>query len=231
MMTSQSIKWLAAVTALLLLAACSSDSSDSSDAEVSLDETGIYSGTLETPSGDVALVRAVIARTGEAVLTIENNDSEIAGLILSGNVDSSLQLNGELSDSVSNESVALSLEITDAVLTSSLESAAISGAINLVQMDTSQGADLSRLAGEYVKVSGTTIETITISEEGSFTLSGKCEAEGNAFVIDELVNLYQLDTDSECSSLGSLATLSSLEVTNDILQVDGKNGTIEFFRI
>ena len=55
--------------------------------EVSLAESGIYSATLVTLSGDVALMSQLLARDGTTAITLETDDSERATVVLWGESD------------------------------------------------------------------------------------------------------------------------------------------------
>jgi hypothetical protein len=218
-----------------LLVACS-DGSDSRSGggntpnpqpEVSLDETGIYSGTMVTQNGDVALMSLVLARDGTTAITLETDDSERATVVLWGVSDGD---NGEItftgSDTSNDGAVSIDILVTGDEASGTLTLAGIRGVYQLVlESFSARVSNLQAIAGSYARddtLSG--LSELSISEDGVVQLRGGCEATGSVSEIDNQVNLYRLTLDSDCIALDVLVSLQDIEVEEDVLSLTGDGG-------
>ncbi|CAH0991199.1 hypothetical protein SIN8267_01301 [Sinobacterium norvegicum] len=223
---------LAATT--VLLTACDSDSnSDNSPAAsaVELANSGLYTGTIQRDNGDVALIRGYLAASGEAVITIEADDSEQATHIVHGNVDENYLLSGEITDGTTSETVSIALTATSEQLNTSIDSSLFSGDLSSLLQAGTASASLDTVSGQFSRIDGDDRTTLSIDADGSFSLSGPCQDSGTIAVIDSAINLYSVTTEQSCGQLGLLATLDSIEVDNDVLRLVGPLGEVDYFRL
>jgi hypothetical protein len=222
-----------------LLVACS-DGSDSRSSggsppepEVSLDETGTYSGSLVTDSGDVALMSLVLARDGTTAITLETDDSERATVILWGTSDGD---NGEItfegSDTSNGDAVSVAIQVTGDEASGTLNLDGISGNYKLLlEAYSARVSNLQTIAGNYARDDNLTgLTELTINEDGAVQLQGECEATGLVSEIDNQVNLYHLTLDSDCAALDVLVSLQDIEVEEDVLSLSGDGGDSGFAR-
>jgi hypothetical protein len=221
--------WLA-LPSLSLLVACSDGSSRHNDditlpvPEVSLEETGSYSGTLETSDGDVALMTLVLARDGTTAISLETDDSEQASIVLWGESDGSqgaITFTGR--DTRSGESVTVDLQFEGETATGQLQLADISGSYELAIEDFSQrSGELGNIVGDYARVDNPGgLSQWHIGEDGSVQVSGACEASGSIQAIDDAVNIYHLTTESDCAGLDVLISRQDIEAEGDVLALSG----------
>lgn len=233
-----------------LLSGCS-DSSDSRGGQdpteppeppeppqVSLDETGIYSGTLETDEGDVALMRIKLARDGATAISLQEDDSEQATTILWGESDGSggnLTFSGR--DLGSGGSVSVDLQFSEDSSTGRLELGDLNGDFSLTLEDISaNSSDLATLSGEYARTDPIPGQSLlSVSADGTIELSGDCASTGTASVIDPEVNLYRFSLQSDCLTLDALISLEAVETDNDLVSLTGDDDdqgvAVNFYRI
>ena len=242
----RSLFGLTCVIATSLLMGCS-DGSDSRPgggtpppgSEISLDETGIYSGTLETDSGQVALMRLKLARDGTTAILLDTDDDETPNIILWGESDGE---NGAITfagtDTGSKDSISIDLQVENGEANGRLElSSGVAGDYRLaIDQLSDRPSDLRSIAGEYARDDNLNgLRTLTISPDGSVQLSGPCQAAGSATAIDAAVNLYHLTLDSDCVSLDALVSLEDVTAEEDLVSVTGDTGqgglALDFYRI
>jgi hypothetical protein len=231
----------------LLLVGCS-DSSDSRpgggtpppdpEPEISLDETGIYDGTLELDNGDVALMRLKLARDGTTVITLDTDDDENPDVVLWGESeggDGDIRFTGF--DATGGENVTIDLQITEGTASGRLDLSSLPGEFSLPLDEIGAGGgSLDRIAGEYARTSNLDgVSQLSIAADGAVKLEGTCEAEGTASQIDTEVNLYRITMESECLNLDALLSLEEVETEGDIVSIDGdieQGGlALDFYRI
>ncbi len=206
--------------------------------EISLDETGIYSGTLETDEGDVALMRIKLGRDGSTAISLQEDDSEQATTILWGESDGSdgaITFTGR--DLGSGGNVSVDLQFSENSSTGRLELGDLNGDFSLdLEALSSNSSDLSSLSGDFARsdpVPGQSL--LSISADGTVELSGDCASSGTASVIDPAVNLYQLSLESDCLSLEALISLEAIETDSDLVSItgddDNEGAAVNFYRI
>lgn len=228
----------------LLLFACSNDNNNSGAdeskpiPEVNLEETGVYSGTLVTPDGAVALMSLLLARDGTTAITFETDDSERATRVLWGVSDGeSGEITFEGRDTDSAESVFVDIQIEGDEATGTLALANLTGAYRLgLEAFSQRTSTLQKISGNYAlndNLAGLT--ELTIGTDGSVRLSGTCVAGGSVSLIDGEVNLYLLTLDSDCVELDVLVSLQDVEVEGDVISLSGDGGdmrfAVDFYRI
>ena len=219
-----------------LLLACSDGSDSRGDSGppgpgTELDETGIYSGKLVTVSGDVALMRLMLARDGSTAITLETDDSERPTRVFWGKSDGQ---NGTItfqgSDTDSGDSVTTDILFSGMTARGSLEVADITGDYQLdIDAFSARTSSLRAVSGSYARndnLSG--LSELKVDENGSVQLTGTCEGVGSVSVIDGQVNLYRLELDSECSNLDVLVSLQDVEVEEDVISLAGSGGDSSF---
>jgi hypothetical protein len=217
---------------LLLLSVGCSDSNNSSrgntpDPEVSLDETGIYTGTVETDDGDVALMSLLLARDGKTAITFQTDDSERATIILWGDSDGADGvITFEGTDTSTDESVTVDIQVDGDQATGRVDLNNLEGNYSLVISELSgRASSLANLAGEYARDDNLTVlSQLSVAGDGSASLSGECEATGSAREIDPAVNLYYFELESDCIKLEALVSLQDIEVENDVYFIAGDGG-------
>lgn len=231
--------WLFPSLFLLALTACS-DGSDRRAVETpipvppipepevtDLDATGIYSGTLITPEGDVALMTVVLARTGETSITLETDDSERANIVLwglSSGSDGESEIPFDGVDTNSGDSISVTLLADNGAITGDLAlGSTIAGSFDLPMTHYSaDDSSLALVAGSYSRVDNIDGQTVLeVSDDGSAQLSGSCSASGTVSVIDSDVNIYALVLESDCISVDALLSLQSSEVSADTMVISG----------
>jgi len=231
----------ALTTALLVACSDGSDSRNNGgstpppepEPEVSLDETGIYSGTVVTEGGNVALMSLVLARDGTTAITLQTDDSERATVVLWGLSDGD---NGEItftgSDTSNDGDVSVDILVTGDEASGNLNLAGIRGVYQLVlESFSARASNLQAIAGNYARddtLAG--LSALSISEDGIVELQGSCEATGSVSEIDNQVNLYRLTLDSDCAALDVLVSLQDIEVEQDVLSLTGDGGDSGFAR-
>ena len=206
--------------------------------EISLDETGIYDGTLELDNGDIALMRLKLARDGTTAITLDTDDDERPDVVLWGESEGG---EGDItfagSDAANGENVTIDLQVTEGTASGRLDLSGLPGEFSL-SMDemATRGGRLDRLAGEYARASNLGgLSQLSIAANGDVKLTVNCEADGTASEIDTEVNLYRITVESECVSLDGLISLEDLESEGDIVSIAGENGesglALDFYRI
>lgn len=229
---------------LATLSVACSDSNNSNgnstppEPEVSLEETGIYSGSVVTDEGDVALMRLTLARDGSTAVTLQTDDTEQATILLWGESDGSegsITFSGSDTDTGDSASVDFLVEGDSA--SGRLELSNITGDFQLLLDAFSDRASNSGvIAGEYARNDNTLgITQLTIDNDGNASLTGACEATGSVSAIDDTVNIYQLELDGDCITLSALVSMQDLEESNDVLATDGDAGdsgiSLAFYRL
>ena len=228
---------LAMLSALLL--ACSDGSDSRNDGGggpgpgANLDETGIYSGTLVTDSGDVVLMSLQLARDGTTAITLETDDSERPSIVLWGTSDGqngAVTFEGE--DTDSGESVSTDIAFSGTVATGALQVADINGNYELdIESFSARSSSLQALSGRYARNDNLPgLSELTVNGDGSVQLSGACDGTGSVFTIDDQVNLYRLELDGGCSDLDVLVSLQDIEVEEDVISLagGGSDGSFAF---
>lgn len=238
----------AVLASLLITGGCSSNNNNNHqsggepeppvEVPVSLDATGIYDGTLETDSGDVALVRLVLGRGGETSINLQTDDSGRANRILWGNSDGSdaeLTFTGD--DTANGTSVTVSLAIDADTVSGQLDLTDIKGNFQLSRNASSDAeVDLAALAGDYARtnVDGT-LTRLQIAADGTVTVDGACDGSGSVASIDAQVNIYQLSSTASCLSVDGLFTVETLAAAGDVLSVSGVSDSAgyaaDFYRL
>jgi len=229
------IIWGVSCLLLPLLIACSDNNNNNSpgptppiEPEVpDLNATGHYSGTVETTAGDVSLMSVVLARTGEAAISFETDDSEKASIVLWGSAsgdDSQVDFEGVDTDTQS--SAGITLDIAGSVVSGQLSLDTLEGSFSLEKTSYSdRESSLESVAGTYLRndnASGLT--TLVIANDGGVQLSGSCEASGTVSVVDAQVNIYSIKLSSDCIELDALLSLQDSELANDTLVITGAGG-------
>lgn len=208
------------------------------DPVISLDETGIYSGTVETDDGNVALMQLTLARNGVTAITFQSDDSERATTILWGESDGgSGSISFQGSDTATDTSVTVDISVEGTSASGRLDIPGINGDFVLqLASYSSRDSGLALVAGDYDRndnLGG--LSELSIDSAGAVQLSGVCEASGSISEIDTSINIYRLELDSDCIALDALVSLQDIEVESDVLAIDGDGGdggvSLAFFRI
>lgn len=231
---------LAMLSALLI--ACSDGSDSRNDGGggpgSNIDETGIYSGTLETDSGDVVLMGLQLARDGTTAITLEPDDSERPSIVLWGisdGQDGAVTFEGD--DTDSGESVRTDISFSGTVATGSLQVADISGNYQLdIETFSDRSSSLQALSGRYARNDNLPgLSELTVNDDGSVQLSGDCDGAGSVSTIDDQVNLYRLELEGGCAELDVLVSLQDIEVEEDVISLAGDGGdgsfAFDFYRL
>lgn len=225
---------LSILSALLL--ACSDGSDSRSDGNTpapgaNLDETGVYSGTLVSDSGDVALMSLLLARDGTTAITLNTDDSERPTIVLWGTSDGQ---NGAItfegSDTDNGNSVSTDISFSGSTAIGSLQVADISGNYQLdIESFSARASSLQAVSGSYARNDNLPgLSELKVSEDGSVQLTGACEGAGSVSTIDNQVNLYRLELDSDCANLDVLVSLQGIEVEEDVISLAGDGGDSSF---
>ena len=220
---------------LPLLIACSDDDNNNSptpeppiEPEVpSLNATGLYSGTVETTAGDVALMTLVLARTGQTAISFETDDSEIATIVLWGSSDGNdtdVEFDG--ADTDTQNSTKVSLVFAGDLVTGELSLDTVAGSFSLKKTSYSdRGSSLNSVAGTYLRNDNANgLTSLIIADDGAVQLTGFCEASGTVAMVDDAVNIYTIELSSDCIELDALLSLQDGEVANDTLVITGAGG-------
>ncbi len=241
---------LLAVSALLTLAACGGNSSHKGgsaplepdpqpEPETSLDQAGVYRGSVTTDAGDLALFTLMLSRTGETAIALETDDSERPDIVLWGDSTAGdgagVSFDGrDLRDA---SSVGVDFSFADNTASGSLSLAGISGDFSLQREATSDlSGALADVAGEFARtdaIGGTT--RLSLAEDGAVEYSGECEASGQISSSDEAVNLYLLELNGDCIELEVLLSREDLLDSGDVLVLIGVSGEAayaeQFYRL
>jgi hypothetical protein len=236
---------LLSVLLLPIIAACNGNNNNNNNNEpppsapdISLEETGIYSGTIETDDGNVALMQLTLARNGVTAITLQTDDSERATKVLWGESDGeSGSLTFQGSDTATDASVTVDIFVEGVTASGRLDIPGINGEY-VLQLDSfsSRDSGLALVAGDYDRndnLGG--LSELSIDSTGAVQLSGACEASGSIIEIDTNINIYRLELDSDCIALNALVSLQDIEVESDVVAIDGDGGddgfSLAFYRI
>lgn len=206
--------------------------------EISLDETGTYSGTLETDNGEVALMQLKLARDGTTAITLDTDDDETPDRLLWGKSDGgdgAIVFSGN--DTDDGDDVSIDIQVSEGVASGRLELSGVTGGFSLPTDDFShRPSSLQRLAGDYAR--GGNVEGVSrlrIAPDGSVQLTGSCLASGSITEIDAEVNLYRVKLNSDCADLDALLSLEDVDAEGDVISMagTGRDGglVLEYYRI
>jgi len=195
--------------------------------EISLDETGSYRGSLQTSTGDIALLTLFLARDGATAIGIETDDSERPAIVLVGQSSGeggAIDFSG--SDTRDGSSVALDIAFEGGVASGNLSIAGLDGEYQL-QRDaySERSGELAAIAGDYAREdSATGPAELSIAEDGSVSFSGPCSASGTLSSGDVAVNLYRLQLSGDCIDLDVLLSREDVAAEGDVLVLLGVDG-------
>ena len=191
----------------------------------SLDDTGIYQGTVITEDRNVALLTATLARDGHTSLAIETGDSEQADIVLWGmteEADDTLNFTG--TDSRDGSSVELTFAVDDEVLSSEFRLAGLVGeasASRAAESESRGAAPEGRFARQD-SLAG--LSDIEISSDGSIKLLAPCDGSGELSTPDAEVNIYRITVVSDCLEVDALASVDRIAGGGQVLLLSGNNG-------
>ncbi len=230
----KSVRCPVVVMGLALLAGCSDDSGDTvvvGPPPVDIAATGSYAGTLEGDDGDVALMKVVLARSGETSITLQTDDDERADIVLWGASDSdgtSISFEGT---TASGADAMLDMQIDGTTLTGRMDSAGVQGAFSLPMTAFSgRSGALADVAGTYLRVTNLGGElSLDIAADGAVTLAGACDGGGSLREVDTAVNLYLLQLDAPCISAEALVTREDLVSESDHIVLQGEGLADAFY--
>ncbi|NRB38697.1 MAG: hypothetical protein HRU20_09565 [Pseudomonadales bacterium] len=209
-----------ACSATLLLAGCygNGDGGTAANADddyqfIAETSPGIYRSVLQKNDGDVALVRAYLSADGNVFVALEEDDTEQATALYKTQTQSADALLQQLKKVLPDGTLSPLTRSEESDLATSLDD----------------------LQGKFSSSTAAGMDTLTINSDGSVSLSGTCEANGNISSTAENVNLYKLVISGDCGNYTAFAHLSSLESEFDVLHMisSGDNARFDkdFFRI
>lgn len=199
----------------------------------SLDETGIYTGTLEGSAGEVALLRIVLARSGETSVTLQEDDTEQATRIALGATEGDAEaLTTDADELLQGAALSLQWSVTEGSGSVELEADGLMGSADVSRLASSDEAlTADEIAGTYLGAVGLQLE---LTAAGDAEVTGACTAEGSWQQPDAAVNVLLVTVDGDCGELTALGFLDTLETPADVLVLEGGSDTrplsVDLFR-
>lgn len=189
-----------------------------------LAEQGTYTGTLETSTGDVALMSLLLATDGTTAIALDTDDDERNDIVLWGE---STGENGDISfggrGGRNGDEVSVDLVVEQGQASGQLQLQGLAGEFTLAMAPYSdRPGGIADVAGHYTRLDNITGQTqLDISTSGEANLSGSCSASGEVTEINTAANLVRLQLSSDCLELDALISRQDTAAEDDTLQITG----------